>query len=88
MTTQTPLPLARASRRLRRLSQPIPAKSVPSAYYLAHRERIIAQSRAWYQAHRELVLARLAASYAKTPGKYLRRIRLTQARRRAKLAAA
>jgi hypothetical protein len=88
MTSQTPLPLARASRRLHLRQLALVPKPAPSPYYLANKERIIAQSRAWYAAHRELVLARLAASYAKTPGKYQRRIRLTQARRRAKLAAA
>lgn len=83
MTSQTPRPLARASRRLRRLSRPLPAKSIPSAYYLAHREQIIATARAYYQAHRVEILARLAASYAKTPRKYIRRVQVSQARRRA-----
>ncbi len=81
MTSQTPRPLARASRRLhlRQLAQfPKPA---PSAYYLAHRAQIIARARAYYQAHRAEILARLAASYAKTPRKYIRRVQVSQARR-------
>jgi hypothetical protein len=88
MSPSTKLPLAKASRRLRVRQLALIPKPAPSPYYLANKERIVAQSRAWYAAHRELVLARLAASYAKSPGKYQRRIRLTQARRRAKLTAA
>jgi hypothetical protein len=84
MSPSTKLPLAKASRRLHLRQLVLVPKPVPAAYYLANKERIIAQSRAWYAAHRELVLARLAASYAKHPQKYIRRMELTQARRRVK----
>jgi AraC-like DNA-binding protein len=75
-------PLARARRRLCRLHRPLPAKRVPSASYLAHRDRLIATARAYYQAHRPEILARQRAAYTKSPRKYIRRVQLSQARRR------
>lgn len=84
------LPLARASVRLRQLTQPGPRlapKPQPSAYYLANRERIITRAQVHYKANRSMILDRQQGAYRADPGKFANRVQISRARRLARLIA-
>ncbi len=86
----SPLPPARASERLSRWTRPGPRlapKPQPSAYYLAHRERIIQRARDHYEANRLMILDRQQVAYQADPSKFARRIQTSRARRLARLIA-
>lgn len=83
-------PLARASERLSRWTQPGPRlapKPQPSAYYLANRQKIITRALDHYEANRSMILDRQQSAYQADPGKFAKRVQISRARRLARLLA-